>query len=189
MDTTSLRSALKVLADTLADRGVFAHIAVVGGGALLLEEGLRRPTQDVDVVAASVGGEPLRRQHVLPVELREAASDVARVLDLDPDWLNAGALGAIGHLLPEGFEDRLRSQSFGPGLLVSVLSRRDLLRLKLFAAYDEGPASVHFADAVAMHPTSAELEDAEGWVVTRFPAGPLPGLDDLMVQVRRATDA
>lgn len=97
MDPINLRSALKVLADTLADRGVFAHIAVVGGGALLLEEGLRRPTQD-------------------------------------------------------------------------------LLRLKLFAAYDEGPASVHFADAVAMHPTSAELEDAERWVVTRFPAGPLPGL-------------
>lgn len=186
MDALNLRSTLTVLADTLADRGVSAHIAIVGGGALLLREGLQRPTQDVDVVAASVGGEPLRRQYVLPLELREAAADVGRLLDLDLDWLNSGALGAIGHLLPEGFEDRLRSESFGTALIVSVLSRRDLLRLKLFAAHDEGPAGVHFGDVLAMRPTSAELDDAVSWVVGRFAVGPHPGLDDLMVQLRRA---
>lgn len=188
MDALGLRGALEALADALSDRGVFAHIAIVGGGALLLREGLQRPTQDVDVIAASLDAEPLRRDHELPRELREAALDVALVLDLDPDWLNSGALGVIGHLLPQGFEARLRSESFGPGLIVSVLSRPDLLRLKLFAASDEGPAGVHFSDICAMRPTAEELADALRWVASRFPAGPLPELDDLIDRLREVID-
>jgi hypothetical protein len=188
MDIAHLRTALRALADALSDRGISAHIVIVGGSALLLREGLRRATQDVDVVAASLDAAPLRREHALPRELREAALDVARVLELDPDWLNAGALGVIGHLLPEGFEDRLRSESFGTGLIVSVLSRPDLLRLKLFAASDEGPAGVHFSDLCAMRPTAEELADAHGWVAARFPAGPLPEPDEVTARLREAVD-
>jgi hypothetical protein len=109
-------------------------------------------------------------------------------LELDPDWLNAGALGVIGHLLPEGFEDRLRSESFGTGLIVSVLSRPDLLRLKLFAASDEGLAGVHFSDLCAMRPTTEELADAHAWVASRFPPGPLPELDEVTARLREAVD-
>jgi hypothetical protein len=188
MDVDQLRIALQALADALSDRGVAARIVIVGGSALLLGERLHRATQDVDVVAASVDAGPLRRQQELPQELVEAALDVARALDLDPDWLNAGALGVIGHLLPEGFEERLRSESFGAGLTVSVLSRSDLLRLKLFAASDEGPAGVHFSDVCAMHPTAEELSDARAWVASRFAPGPLPELDDIVDQIRAALD-
>jgi hypothetical protein len=188
MDVLELRIALQALADALTDRGVAARIVIVGGSALLLREGLHRATQDVDVVAAAVDAGPLRREQELPPELVEAALDVARALDLDPDWLNPGALGVIGHLLPEGFEDRLRSESFGSGLTVSVLARSDLLRLKLFAASDEGPAGVHFSDVCAMRPTRDELADARAWVASRFPAGPLPELDDIVDRIRETLD-
>lgn len=188
MRSTGVRAALRALADALADRGVSAQIVIVGGSALLLHEGLQRPTQDVDIVAVALGHEPLRPHHQLPPVLRDAALDVARVRGLDEDWLNTGALGVIAHLLPHGYEQRLRTESFGSGLLVSVLSRQDLLRLKLFAAHDEGPHGVHADDVRAMGPTHLELEDAATWVLERFPAGPQPGWVELMSDLRRAVD-
>lgn len=72
MDEPRLRSALRALSDTLTDRGVSARVAIVGGAALLLAQGLPRPTQDVDVVAASTDHGPLRRDLQLPAELDRA---------------------------------------------------------------------------------------------------------------------
>ena len=186
MDEPHLRTALRTLSETLTDRGISARVAVVGGAALLLTEGLHRPTQDVDVVAASTGPGPLRSDLQLPAELTEAARDVARIHSLDEDWLNAGALGVISHLLPEGFEERLRSEAFGDGLIVSVLAREDLIRLKLFAANDEGPYGVHFDDLLAVGATDEELREAATWVEERFPAAP-PGLEELLQELDRAS--
>lgn len=98
-------------------------------------------------MSVAAGRRPILRRHVLPEELRDAAQDVAEVMDLDPGWLNAGALGVVLHHLPDGFEERLVSETFG-NLRVSVLSREDLVRLKLLAAADEGPGSVHLTDLV-----------------------------------------
>jgi hypothetical protein len=187
MDELDLRSALRTLGETLSDRGVAARVAIIGGAALLLAEGLLRPTQDVDVVAASTGDRRLRKSYELPEELAEAARDVARVHGLDDDWLNAGALGAVFHSLPEGFEERLRSESFGNALIVSVAAREDLIRLKLLAAHDEGPYGVHFEDLLAIGASSVELHEAAAWVRDRFPGGPHPGLDDLLRTLERAS--
>lgn len=187
MDELRLRTALRTLGETLSDRGVSARVAIIGGAALLLAEGLLRPTQDVDVVAVSTGDGRLKKSYELPAELAEAALDVARVHGLDEDWLNAGALGAVFHVLPEGFEERLRSESFGGALIVSVAAREDLIRLKLFAAHGEGPYGVHFEDLLAMGATSVELDEAAAWVRDRFPSGPHPGLDDLLRTLERAS--
>jgi hypothetical protein len=90
-------------------------------------------------------------------------------------------------VLPEGFEERLRSESFGDALIVSVAARQDLIRLKLFAAHDEGPYGVHFEDLLAMGVTPDELHEAAGWVRDRFPSGPHPGLDELLHALERAS--
>jgi hypothetical protein len=126
----------------------------------------------------------LQEQHTLPPELTEAAEDVARMMELDRDWLNAGALGVLAHHLPEGYEDRLRSGRFG-NLMVSVLDRQDLIRLKLFAAADEGPGSVHLLDLLEISLTPDELRDAAVWVRSRFPDGQLPTLDAVMEILER----
>jgi hypothetical protein len=162
-DVQHLRRALDALGGVLADRGLAFHVAIAGGSALLLMEGGSRPTQDVDVVAWGSGRDPLRVDHLLPAELVEAAQDVATVLELDPDWLNAGAVALVGHVLPAGYESRLRSEDFG-NLTVSVLAREDLLRLKLYAASDEGPGSVHLLDLRSLAPTPDELREAAEWV-------------------------
>lgn len=189
MNKLRLREALQSLADVLEDRRIHARILIVGGAALLLHEGLQRPTQDVDVIAFSTGNERLRQSNELPQELAEAARDVAWMHGLDDDWLNTGALGALNDLLPHlpvGFEDRARTESFGNSLLVSVLDRQDLIRLKLYAAYDVGTGETHLADLVVIRITAGELRDAATWIKKQFPE-PHLGLQEIVDVLERAT--
>ena len=51
----SLRDALIVLGDVLADRGLAFDLVIVGGGALLLSGQISRATNDLDVVARIEG--------------------------------------------------------------------------------------------------------------------------------------
>ena len=179
MQRHELRRALEALGTVLSDRGLAYRIVVAGGAALLLREGLERATQDVDVVAVSRSEEALRPRHMLPTELIAAAEDVARLYNLESDWLNAGALGILADRLPQGYQDRLRTERFG-NLTVSVLARQDLIRLKLYAATDEGPGSVHLNDLVRMSPTADEVHLAVTWVRSRYADGPIPELDSVL---------
>lgn len=51
--------------------------------------------------------------------------------------------------------------------MVGLVGRRTLIALKLFAAVDQGPRSVHYQDLVALSPAPAELEAAAEWVATQ----------------------
>lgn len=184
LDRERLLEALETLSGTLADRGYEFHVAVAGAGALLLTGDLDHPTRDVDVVAVASGESPLRSQHQLPDALTEAAKDVATIMGIDHDWLNSGALGVLFGRLPDGYEDRLRTMRFG-NLTVSALGRKDLIRLKLWAAAEEGPNSTHHVDLSRMGLDRAELDDAEAWVNALSPGGPYPGFDDVLESLRR----
>lgn len=185
LEEEKLRSALRALGATLADRGEAFHVAIVGGAALLLAEAGIRPTQDVDVVAVASGDEALR-SHQLPMALVQAAEDVAEMLGLDEDWLNAGAAAVLADRLPAGYQERLRTEQFG-NLTVSVLGRQDLIRLKLYAAADEGPGSRHVRDLIQIGLTRQELDDARGWVESLYPgAGPVVELVDVVAVLERS---
>lgn len=168
----------------MADRDLHFHIAIIGGGALLLRYGSARPTQDVDVVASAAGSSALKSTFQLPDELVEAAEDVAFALGLDDDWINAGALGVLAGKLPAGYQQRLTTETFG-NLAVSALSRQDLVRLKLYAAADEGPGSVHLQDVIRMSVTREELDDAASWVASLYPSDTIPELEEIMALLRR----
>ena len=163
LTASNLRRALRSLGTTLADRGLRYHVAVVGGAALLLRDDHDRPTGDVDVAAVAEGiDEPLPRLE-LPEQLRSAAADVARTLGLDDDWLNTGAVAHVGDKLPTNYLARTRPIVYD-ALTVSVLGRQDLIRLKMYAATDEGPASQHARDLATMHATQEEHTEALAWV-------------------------
>lgn len=85
-------------------------------------------TQDVDAFAARGG---LRL-----AELEAAARQVARELDLEPDWLNAHFETYTG-VLPEGYASRLRRVYDGTRLQVDALGPEDLLIMKCFAGRDK----------------------------------------------------
>ena len=84
-----LDQALQALGDILLQRRLSFEIVAVGGSGLLLLGFIDRPTRDLDVVALVEEGRYVPARP-LPAVLAEAVTDVADILGLPPDWVNAG---------------------------------------------------------------------------------------------------
>ena len=168
----SLDRALGLLAELLAARNHPAQHFVVCGGSSLLALGLvsRTTTQDVDILAR-IEANRLVTPRPLPDWLRVAADDVGAQLDLPRDWLNDQVadetLFRCG--LPEGLQSRLTTESYGPRLLISFISRRDQIFLKLHAAVDRDGGK-HLQDLLDLQPTADELLAAAKWSRTQDPS-------------------
>ena len=144
-------------------------ILVVGGVCIGFRGIQNRTTRDVDVIALVVGDPPhceLIPPDPIPEPLLSAVSRVARDYELQPDWLNTvvGKQWAGG--LPPGILDDVGWLEFG-GLRVALAGRIGLIPLKLFAAIDQGPTSVHWRDLLAVRPDQQELDLATKWVRTQ----------------------
>lgn len=172
MDPSTMDRALELLGKTLQARQVRLELVVIGGGALMLEGIIQRPSDDLDVVArregdAWVSAEPF------PEPVQRAVREVGQALGLsvapthEKDWLNAGpdVLRRRG-MLPAGFFERLSTRSFD-ALTVHVASRIDLIHLKLLAATaaDRGRRThVDVQDLKQLAPSREELLSAARWV-------------------------
>lgn len=162
-----LEELLLALGEHLEAAGQEAAIVVVGGSALSVRGWVDRVTNDVDVIARAVeqdGQRVLISPQPLPKHLLEAVRQVAHDYGLPEDWLNAviGAQWEFG--LPQGFADEVQWRRFR-SLEVGFAGRNSIIALKLFAAVDQGPSSVHCQDLVELEPTDAELEMAAQWVL------------------------
>ena len=168
----SLDRALGLLAELLAARNHPAQHFVVCGGSSLLALGLvsRTTTQDVDILARIVANRRVTPRP-LPDWLRVAAEDVGAQLVLPRDWLNDRVadetLFRCG--LPEGLQSRLTTESYGSRLLISFISRRDQIFLKLHAAVDRDGGK-HLQDLLDLQPTADELLAAAKWSRTQDPS-------------------
>lgn len=109
--------AFETLADELEERGVKAHVFVVGGAAMALAYSARRTTRDVDAIF-----EPKSVVY-------DAARVVAERLSLPDDWLN----DAVKGFAPGNDPDR-RLVFSKPSLEVAAASPEYLLAMKLLAA-------------------------------------------------------
>lgn len=165
---TSLEEALEMLGQLLHDRGHHYEVVAIGGGGLLLIGLIDRPTKDLDLVAMRAG-DALAPVGVLPAPLREAVEDVARVLELAPNWLNGGPDSLLRFGLPDGFLGRLEQRVFG-ALVISLASRFDQIHFKLYAAADDRPGGKHHVDLQRLQPTHAELRAAARWAQTHDPS-------------------
>jgi len=166
MAVPELERALRAAGELLAAEGSTVAIVVVGGAALALGGFVSRSTFDIDVIARAEereAGLTLVQAEPIPAALRNAIATVARDLDLPADWMNT----VVGRQWPQGLPPGLLSEitwrTFG-GLSVGLVGRGALVALKLFAATDRGPASVHVQDLVALAPDDAELAEAADWV-------------------------
>ena len=141
-------------------------IVVVGGANLAVMQVVERTTEDVDVIARATrkgGAWRLVPPEPFPGELVDAVSRVAKDYYLPEDWLNAvvGRQWKTG--LPPGFEEDIDWRKFGY-LTVGFVGRPGQICLKLFAAVDQGPRSVHWQDLIAFRPTVDEIATATAWV-------------------------
>lgn len=167
--SASLRAALEVLGEILADRGLTHDVAVIGGGALLLGGYIDRPTRDLDVVARIVG-DTWTVAEPMPTDLVEAVRDVGAALDLAHDWLNSGPTSLFTAGLPTGFADRAEVQRFA-SLTVRLASRVDQIAFKVYAAADHWPLQgKHLQDLRALAPTKAEVSSAARWCASHDPS-------------------
>lgn len=177
MDTAQLDEALETLGAVLESRGERYDLVLIGGGALLLLGLIERPTRDLDIVSRVEGdrwveGEPM------PEGLAKAIVEVARALDLDDHWLNAGPTNLLRFGLPAGFADRVSVRRY-QALTVRLAARVDQVAFKLYAAVDQGPRSKHFRDLQRLGPTEDELLSAARWCRTHDTSEPFR---DMLVQ-------
>lgn len=167
--------ALSLLAATLEAHGAGPYEIVMVGGAAMSVLGLGiRPTRDVGVLALreDAADSPriaLVKRKPLPSPLLSAAASVADALGLERHWLNPGPADLLDLGLPEGFEERLTSRTYGPRLTVWLPSRRDLIFLKTYAAADTGPGR-HTEDLEALRPSCDELLAGARWARSQDPS-------------------
>jgi hypothetical protein len=132
-----LERALRALGDVLGARGHRYDLVAIGGSGLLLLELGVRPTKDLDVIAL-IDDHGYRMIDELPEPLAQAAADVALTYGLSPDWINPGPASLLELGLPEGFDQRTQTRTFGT-LVIRVAGRRDQIFFKLYAGADMGP--------------------------------------------------
>lgn len=189
MTPADLEAALQATGELLEADGVSVAVVVVGGAALTLRGVVQRGTFDIDVIARAEqegGSMMLVEADPLPAALVEAIATVARDLELPSDWMNT-VVGRQWHRgLPPGTAEGITWKAYG-GLTVGLVGRGALIALKLFAAADRGPRSVHVQDLVALAPDAEELMDAAEWVRGQDAAPEFAMiLEEVMEHVRRS---
>lgn len=110
---------LEALNDKLKAKGLTGEICLYGGAAMILVWQVRVATRDIDAV------------FVPPKEIRAAASQVARDLDLPAGWLNDGVKGFLSE---RGERETPRPVMELSNLTVNVPDPRYLLAMKVMAA-------------------------------------------------------
>ncbi len=165
-----LADALEALGALLEANGHTEHLVVVGGVAMNLRGFHARGTSDVDVIARGIptmqGAPVLFTPEPLPEVVEAGIRRVARDFGLAPDWMNTVVAKQWHGGMPPGLADDLEWHPFG-SLHVGVPGRGAMTALKLFAAMDQGPRSVHMQDLLRLAPSDAELERAAEWVATQ----------------------
>lgn len=98
------------------------EIYLAGGAALIFRGDIDRATDDGDVIDANLDLD----------QIRSMVAAVGEALHVGADWLNEQA-AAFLDVLPAGYRKRADHYSTFGNLTVHVLSRRDLMLLKLYA--------------------------------------------------------
>lgn len=147
---------------------------VCGGVAMSLQNLNDRTTQDVDVLGA---WDATALEVVCMDEFPQVAKlCIRKVVESHPElkgfganWLNLGPSDLTRHGLPKGHASRLKPVKFGDALTLHLLSRVDLIALKLYAAADSlsHRQEIHFQDLKTLQPSFQELDTALDWVRTR----------------------
>ncbi len=163
-----LEQALQTLGEVLDERGLHFEVVAIGGSSLMLLGFISRSTRDLDLLAEVEDGNLVKLES-LPPSLAEARDDVSRAIGLPGDWLNVQPSSLMDFGLPEGFDERLETRTFG-GLTLRLAGRFDQVCFKLYALVDQGPQSKHEPDLRSLEPTQEELMRAAQWTRTQDPS-------------------
>ena len=116
-------------------------IVLGGSAALILSNDLPRPTDDGDIVASEPGVD----------ELQSLIREIANSEGLPPGWLN-GSIQSYTYVLPSDYSSRLVSLPPFNRLRVRLLSRRDVILMKVYSMRPRDIDDLH-----SIHPAPDEL--------------------------------
>jgi len=163
-------------------------LIVVGGANLNVMNVVTRTTKDVDVIAQAEGdGDELRIHSPLPFPepLIQAIQIVARDFNIADDWMNAEVAAQWNIGMPDTILDDITWRNYS-SLKVGFAGRQTIISLKLFAAVDRSPTSVHYQDLIALRPKHDELVCATDWVKSQDASEHFPSLiEDVLRHVER----
>lgn len=192
-DSADIEQALQRVGELLAAAREPYAIVIIGGAALNLLGVVSRATRDVDILAFARrrGGRDWRLEappNPIPERLAAAIGTVGQDMGLVPNWLNTGPALQWKQGLPRGLRGRVKWRQFA-ALRVGVVSRKDLIRFKVYAAADDHPTGRHVRDLIALDPTDAELQAAARWVKTQDAGPKFPDLVDAVIAHLRSSRA
>lgn len=185
LGSDSLEESLRAVGELLQAVNAKASVVVVGGATLNILGMVARTTQDVDVIAQAYRDESgsLKLAHADPFSkpLQAAIATVARDYGLPGNWMNAavGKQWSLG--LPPWIEKDITWRNYA-NLEVGLVGRRTLIALKLFAAADRDPSSVHTQDLLQLEATDDELAEAAAWVKTQDGSPEFPPIVETVVE-------
>ncbi len=166
-----LQQALQLLGELLASRkAADYHLVVCGGSALVAQEVVSRTTHDVDVLAQQNWDQEVSSAYPLPEDLAAAAAEVARELDLKPNWLNSSASFHFPdlHALPTSFWTDLKTHDYGDHLRVRFVGRSGQILLKLYATLNR-EEDRDLEDLHALGPDADETDRGLKWLLSAIP--------------------
>ncbi|GMQ82877.1 MAG: hypothetical protein BMS9Abin05_2343 [Rhodothermia bacterium] len=188
LSSKDIRRLLQAVRERLHLSGFEIALIIVGGANLNVMNIVARTTKDVDVIAQTEGeGDELTIRSPLPFPepLTQAIETVARDFNISSDWMNAEVAAQWNVGMPDTILDDLTWRKYS-ALKVGFAGRQTIISLKLFAAADRSPASVHAQDLVALRPTDDELLHAADWVKTQDASEHFSSLvDDVIRYVKR----
>jgi hypothetical protein len=145
------------------------EIYLIGGANLAAQELLDRETMDIDVIIPPE----------FPPKVQAAIREIAVEEELPPKWINTMPSRDARFLSP-GWEERYSDFYEGKNLRVFLLGRKDMIGLKIAAAFDRKKEDVR--DLFAMNPTEEEWEFGRKWA-REYDASPdWPKLIDAFVE-------
>lgn len=174
MSRETLVGLLEELAQWLEFEGAEPVEWVICGGVAMALQGLnQRSTWDVDVLGqwngdllevTCIEGFP----EVVNACLRRVANHHPELAAFGERWVNLGPSRLAKHGLPNGYGQRLQTRAFGKTLTLHLLSRQDLIPLKLYAASDRHSErqEIHYQDLKLLNGSFEELDAALDWVRT-----------------------
>jgi hypothetical protein len=161
------RKAFELLSELLASRHEKPLWIVVCGGSALQARGIiQRATKDVDIFATRDEFSGIEPAYPLSDTVKQAIKQVADLLDLPQNWLNASTSFLLLPLkeYPPYFWEDFMDEEYGTHLKISYLSRKGLITLKILAAIQRDAAR-DAEDLIALQPSETDTIEALDWCI------------------------
>jgi len=167
MSSNQHSQAFELLSELLASRHEKPLWIVVCGGAALQARGIiQRATKDVDIFAARDEFSGIEPAYPLSGSVKQAIKQVADLLALPQNWLNASTSFLLLPLeeYPTYFWADFMDEEYGTHLKISYLSREGLITLKVLAAIQrDAPRDAE--DLIALQPSEKDTIEALDWCI------------------------